>query len=470
MPAILYQTCDVLIVGAGLAGFRAGIAALSQSRDLDVALATQGFGPSGSSFTNPNKALGMVVCHTDSEKELFLKTAGDIAAPGHIDPLLTTLLADDSEALYQDLIGTGLAFSTDNHGQPRRLAACFLHTPPLAYRFTRLSTAFFRLKKRFLGGGRVWEGLCLTQLIRNDENRVIGAVFEDRQSGGLRAIQCQALVMAAGGAAALFPRTLTDPDNLGFGLALMHRAGAPLVNMNYLQYMWYGEDTKHFWPVRDIASPKSRIRTPAGGIVSVPESIRSLADLRSHHAPVAHGQNDSALDDFLLDHADPQGILFVRTPERDWRKVCLYAHALNGGVCIDGQGRTPIPGLYACGECAGGMHGANRVGGAMVLSSQVFGQRAGRSSARFAHDAGLEPRSRFLDRVKHLTKRQICDADERKRGRAAIRMILAGSEGPFHRPGQDLRLGEIRKMADTARDHHLILALESARLIVEKRP
>lgn len=470
MDPITNLTCDILIAGSGLAGLRAGIAAQSLSEGLDVCLATPRGGPSGSSFTNPNRALGMVVCHNDREKDVFLNTACAMAAPGFIDPALTAILAEEGEALYEDLRETGLAVLTDDRSHPRRHTACFLKTPPLAYVFTDLVSAFFRLKQRFLRDGRMWEGFSLTDLVMNEERRVIGAVFRDRRSGKIRAVQCRALIMATGGGAALFSRNLTDPANLGYGLALMHRAGAALVNMNYLQYMWYEKGTHQFWPCGQIAEAGWRIIGPRGQVLTVPEQLRSHATQRFEHAPVAHGRPDAALDDYLLSMADEKGLVTVRDPNGVIHSVCLYAHAFNGGARIDSWGQTDVPGLLACGECAGGMHGANRVGGAMVLSSQVFGRRAGLGAIRWAKEVGLEPENRFLHRVRFLQQGYRCDDKERIRGLDDLGSLLSTQAGPFPRSNREACHDRSLAMARSARDHELSLALSCARLIVEKKP
>lgn len=80
------STCDVLIAGSGLAGLRAGISALEEDPRLSVLMVTGGKGPSGSSFTNVNDSLGMVVCRDEREAGIFLETAVSIAPPGTMNP------------------------------------------------------------------------------------------------------------------------------------------------------------------------------------------------------------------------------------------------------------------------------------------------------------------------------------------------------------------------------------------------
>ncbi len=113
--------------------------------------------------------------------------------------------------------------------------------------------------------------------------------------------------------------------------------------------------------------------------------MAEAAVLRSTHCPFGYGLPDAALDRFLLDQADALGAAFIQIQREDGRRerlrVALMAQAGNGGAIIDSRARTNIDGLYAVGECATGMHGANRIGGAMVASCLVFGARAGRDAA-----------------------------------------------------------------------------------------
>ena len=88
--------CDILILGAGLSGLRAAISALETSPSLKIAIVSPRQGPTGSSFANQNKALGMQVCRTDQEQDDFVREAVTLARPGTIDPSLVTILAEES--------------------------------------------------------------------------------------------------------------------------------------------------------------------------------------------------------------------------------------------------------------------------------------------------------------------------------------------------------------------------------------
>lgn len=116
------------------------------------------------------------------------------------------------------------------------------------------------------------------------------------------------------------------------------------------------------------------------------------------------------------------------------------AHAGNGGAVIDAHGQTSVAGLFACGECATGMHGANRIGGAMVLATQVFGHRAGVAAARMAADAGsnaLAGRRGILE--PHRTTVLQASFEEwmvRMGGEAAVRVCEAAAAECADTPGK----------------------------------
>ena len=73
---------------------------------------------------------------------------------------------------------------------------------------------------------------------------------------------------------------------------------------------------------------------------------------------------------------------------KDEVEVAVYAHAVNGGVKISPDAMSTLPGLFAAGECAGGPHGADRLGGNMMVTCQVFGKIAGSSAAEYAVSQG----------------------------------------------------------------------------------
>jgi L-aspartate oxidase len=219
------------------------------------------------------------------------------------------------------------------------------------------------------------------------------------------------VVAALGGPAPLFPRRICGPGGSGLGYGLLASTGARLVNTAFLQWFW--------------VEAKSLAFVNPGELVW-PRQLAHLAQARLEHCPTAQGLPDAALDLDLLSRQGPGGAVRAEHRERGPLQLVLASHAGNGGALIDAQGRTSVPGLFACGECASGMHGANRLGGGMVLAALVFGARAGLAAA--AESRGLAP-----GRSSGLAWRD-ADAHSRHEARKRLRWLRAGMQR-FGLPG-----------------------------------
>ena len=197
---------------------------------------------------------------------------------------------------------------------------------------------------------------------------------------------------------------------------------------------------QHALPAPVLAQARQRLEQPtprvalgqalrAGRALPFPEvepRASSLARERRGHCPYGHGLPDAALDRFVLDAADDMGVagVAVRTAGggEDRFRAALAAHAGNGGAVVDDMARTTVPGLFAAGECATGMHGANRLGGAMVAACLVFGARAGRAAAT-ATDGDIPGGRTFRDAVARSMHDYCRDLPERQE----MRRFLAGT-------------------------------------------
>lgn len=374
-PKTADQNLDtgVLVLGAGLAGLRAAIAAKEAAPTLRVTLVSPRARPAGSSFANRNNALGLQA-PTPEQADAFVAEALALAAPGLARPPLVRTLAEDAPACLEFLLGLGLGFRREPDGSLRLFPGCF-STVPRAVVFDGLAQAHaaFLHRARALGVEVVhgFEALGLAQ--QEPGGRIAGARLCALRGGpqgrpGL-AVRARAVVAALGGPAPLFARRICGPGGSGLGYGLLAGAGARLVNTAFLQWFWVEAASLAF------VNP---------GELAWPEDLAPLAQARLRHCPTAFGLPDAALDLALIARQGPRGVVRAEHRERGPLKLVLAAHAGNGGALIDIQGRTSVAGLQACGECASGMHGANRLGGGMVLAALAFGARAGRTAAEEA--------------------------------------------------------------------------------------
>jgi L-aspartate oxidase len=462
---------DVLVLGAGLAGLRAAWAAKQAAPRARVLLVALRETPSGSSFANANNALGMQYCLDERERRAFAAEAVALAAPGRIEPGLADILANESAARLGDLEELGLAFARLPDGALRRHPGCFSASPPRAAVFSGLARAhaLFLAKTTALGVAFLFNQRVLA-LVADEAarpRRVVGALLAEPATGRPLAVAAGAVVAALGGPAPLFLFNQAGAANPGVSLALLARAGATLANVSYLQFMWAETGSGTFWPVARLAEPGLTVLNDRGLAEPVPEAfgdacLGELAAARVGHCPFGHGLPDSRLDLFLAEHIGADHAVGVGLPEGGGVRVAPMAHAGNGGAAVDESGATSVAGLYAAGECATLMHGANRLGGAMVAATQVFGARAGTAAALAAPAAPGTAALRAAAR--ELAAGMSFDPAERAAGLARLaeglqrHLVLGG------RPGLRAFAGKLDTWLTRARDYELRLAVETALL------
>jgi len=394
-------TVDVLVLGAGLSGMRAAWGALEANPKARVMVATLRNGPAGSSFANKNNALGMQALFTDEERLDFFQAALELARPGFVDPGLIRILASESAARLKDMEGLGIKFQKGAHGKYLRGPGCFTPNFRHAVVFSDLGHAFAQFKKHLPALGAEFlpefQVAALLQEKTGSLGRVCGALFQAVNNHDLLAVRAKSVVMALGGPACLYAWNMACPGNTGSSYALLERAGAKLVNTGFIQFLWAKVPKKSFWNIRHLAQPGMRLKTPKGRLLRLPRPLRDLAHERGTHCPFAYGRDDAKMDLFVAKHAGEDGTTWIVPPLDEPYRVAPLAHAGNGGAGIDEHGRTSVAGLFAVGECASGMHGANRIGGAMVAATQVFGARAGRAAGLDAANQAHTPKKVFKE-------------------------------------------------------------------------
>ena len=243
----------------------------------------------------------------------------------------------------------------------------------------------------------VWEDGRLRGLIQDASGRIRGALIERGVPGSGRFIEVRApaVVLATGGAGGLFAQTTTPAALLGEGMALAYRAGAEVLDPEFVQ----------FHPTAiDVGLDPMPLATEAlrgEGARLIDRDGRFLlgeaaaADLQSRDvvARAVHAARVEGRGAFLdcraigpnLAEEFPAVFAAAMRAGMDPRvtpiPVAAAAHYHMGGIAAGTDGRTSLPGLFAVGECAAtGVHGANRLASNSLLEAAAFGRRTGRAA------------------------------------------------------------------------------------------
>lgn len=469
-PPLDSQDTDILVLGSGLAGLRAALSATISYPEARVTLVSAQEGPSGSSFANPNNALGMQVCRTEEEQAALIREILELAPPGQADPRLVILMAEESESRFKDLQDIGVRFSRLPGPAGDGAPGCFSPGSRRAALVDNLARVFTCFRQRLDGLGVRWlPGWLVAALPATPgDGRVRGALLFS-PDGRAMAVRAGATILAIGGPAPLFARHLAGPGTPGYSLGLLHRTGVGLVNAGFLQFFWSVVPGRAFFPMEAAFAADFSVETATG--VARPllgyaeETLIPLRASRAGHCPCAYGRPDALLDVALASLTDGDGIVTLGQGNGPLR-VALYAQAGNGGAAIDPMGHTGVPGLFAAGECAGGMHGANRLGGAMVTATQVFGARAGLAAAMEACLGELLPEKAFRDLAAHTLAALPRHPASRVEGLDWLGRELSRQAGPIPGPGLGALAQILQEQLEHSTDWMLDLCRETALVIV----
>ena len=392
--------CDVLVIGAGIAGICAAIAAAKEGCTVVLTSSTEIF--SGSSFFPGTWGLGLIGPVDAADEDDLAASIARVGA-GMTTPALVKTFVHKINPAINALKARGIRLRTAEKSDEKEFIPCFDHK---RRNWNGLEAARMRAvfqKELAEYGVRLCPHHEALELVQHS-GRVCGAVFAVKNR--LLAIRSKAVVLATGGYSGLFQNCLTTADVTGTGHALALRAGARLINMEFMQMMpaflspapktVFNEKTFRFATFRDADGNDI--------LAHLPNRAALLAH-RSTHGPFTAAGADRAVD-FAIARAEQSGGAYVSYSDEmkqnppefiatyfDWLRenkgltpddpvrIGMYAHAANGGIVIGSDAATDVPSLYACGEVTGGMHGADRIGGLSSANGLVFGEIAGKSAA-----------------------------------------------------------------------------------------
>ncbi len=455
---------DVLVVGGGGAGARAGLEAAKQG--AAVILCVKGeFGTSGATSYQIVELAGFNAADgsPSNTQEDYLQDIVE-AALGTCDERLAEVLSREAieERIFLENIGVPFekidgkyltnkgCFATKHrfhiipgHGHP--IVACLKREIEKQQRV------------------QVLENTMITSILTVDG--ITCGAFGLQEDGSLVLIRAKAVVLAAGGAGRMFAFNMNPPDVTGDGYSLAYNAGATLTNMEFMQfglgtiYPNYNLIGSWLFPLKPVLK-NGRGEEIIGKYLPEGISLEMVIDDKTKHFPFSSRDNSKYIEiavhkEILLGNNTEHGGIaldfrgvsaeMVNTlpveAQRMWQmakswlksrgidldnqpaEIATFAHAVNGGPLIDENGATDVEGLFAVGENAAGPHGADRLGGNMLVNCQVFGRRAGRAAALFAKDRSVIPLSP-RDQVVKAEMERISSIQNKGCGHASLDLLL----------------------------------------------
>jgi fumarate reductase flavoprotein subunit len=430
---------DVLIVGGGGAGLRAAIAIAETNPRLDVAVISKVY-PMRSHTVSAEGGAAGVIAADDSLDEHCYDTVSGSDWLGDQDAI-EAFVREAPEELLQ-LEHWGCPWSRRPDG--RVAVRAFGGMKKMRTWFAADKTGFHMLHSLFQTSLKYsevkrYDEEFVTRLLV-DDGRVHGVVAVGLMSGRIQAITAKAVILCTGGCGKVFPFTTNANINTGDGMALAYRAGAPLKDMEFVQYHPTGlpftgiliteatraeggwllnKDGYRYLQDYDLGKP-----TPTPELRSMELGPRDRLSQAFVHEMEKGRTTDSPygavvhldlrhLGEKLIDTKLP----FVRElclkyeridPVHELIPVRPVVHYMMGGVSTDIHGATPLGGLYAAGETACvSINGANRLGSNSLPECLVFGARAGRAAAEYASAAGSTPSvvaAQATDEVRRLER------------------------------------------------------------------
>lgn len=398
---------DVLVIGGGLAGLRAALGIPEPYRVLVVT--KQEVRESNSSY-----AQGGIAGVMDPEDHFEDHVADTLAAgKGLCDPAVVSMVVREAPRRIQELIAWGTRFDQQDGQVALGLEGGHSHARIVHALGDATGREVMRAVIEQASGRsnvRIWQNSFTMDLLTH-AGRCRGALIWDARRGPSM-IWARAVVLATGGAGQLYRETTNPPIATADGHAVAYRAGAELRDLEFMQFhptvLYIAGSSRHL--LTEAIRGEGAYLRDRNGHRFMPE-YHPLAELaprddvsRAIVNQMARTQHPNVYLD--LRHLDADFVRqrfpgidqlcrgFSLDITRDLIPVRPGAHYYMGGVTVDDEGRTTLPGLWAAGEVtSSGLHGANRLASNSLLEGLVYGAEAAESIARdlLAHGpVGLE--------------------------------------------------------------------------------
>ena len=432
---------DVLVIGAGGAGLRAAIEARAMGASVGLVCKSL-LGKAHTVMAEGGVAAALA--NVDDRDNWEVHFADTMRGGQYLNNCrMAELHAKEAPARVRELEAWGAVFDRSPDGRILQRNFGGHAYPRLAHVGDRTGLEMIRTLQDYAVHQEIEVHMeCAVIELLKDGERVVGAFAFDRDRGTFKVFRAKAVVLATGGIGKAYRITSNSWEYTGDGHALAYRAGAALIDMEFVQF----HPTGMVWPPSVAGILVTEGVRGEGGVLrnslgerfmfsDIPPAYRNqTADNEEEGWRYTQGDKDARRPPELLtrDHVarcivrevkegrgSPHGGVFLdiawikeRLPsaaEHIKRKLpSMYhqfkeladiditeepmevgptTHYVMGGVRVDADSQmTDVPGLFAAGECAAGLHGANRLGGNSLSDLLVFGKRAGEHAARFAKE------------------------------------------------------------------------------------
>src|SRR3984957_10477446 len=439
MPEFQRFSYDVLVIGAGGAGLRAAIEAAAQGAKVGVVCKSL----LGKAHTvMAEGGIAAALANVDDRDNWRVHFADTMRGGQYLNNWrMAELHAKEAPECVRELEAWGALFDRTKDGRILQRNFGGHKYPRLAHVCDRTGLEMIRtLQDHGIHCGMEVHMECTVLSLLLDSGRVVGACGYDREKGLFQLWQAKAVVVATGGIGRAYKVTSNSWEYTGDGLALAYRAGAELQEMEFVQF----HPTGMVWPITVAGILVTEGVRGEGGVLRNSEGRRFMfdeipdlykeqtADNEEEGWRYTQGDKNARRPPELLtrDHVarcinrevktgrgTPHGGVFLdiawikqhlpKAEEHIKRKLpSMYhqfkqladlditkepmevgptTHYMMGGIRVDGDSQmSNVPGLFATGEAAAGLHGANRLGGNSLSDLVVFGRRAGHYAAEFA--------------------------------------------------------------------------------------
>jgi len=418
---------DVIIVGAGIAGLRAAIAAAETSKEIDVAVISKIY-PVRSHSVCAQGGTAAVLREGDSYDLHAWDTVKGADFLADQDVVEFFVRRAPQEIINLEHWGCPWSRTEDGKINQRRFGG---HSFPRAC-FAADMTGFHEMhtlygKAKTLENITFYDEWFVTSLLVED-NRAVGLTAIELKTGNLHAFRAKAIIMATGGYQRIYQFTTFSHTATGDGMAIAYRAGAPLKDMEFVQFHPTGlvppgvlitegargeggylinakgeRFMKRYAPERmelaprDIIARAEQTEINEGRAFEGPYGPYIALDLR-HLGEEKINERLPLIRDVAIKLA---GVDPVEEPI----PIRPAAHYAMGGIHVNIKTESPIAGLYAAGECSCiSVHGANRLGTNSTADCLVFGAVSGEEAAKYALSTsfGEIPKDKVLEEEKRI--------------------------------------------------------------------